>query len=495
MTATTLDIRPDRQAVPGSTWAYARISFDRTGAGLGVERQFSEMTDLAAQLGLPGPLVRRHDNDTSAWSGKKRPGYLELLVAMRDGRCTDLLIWHVDRLTRQPRDLQTIVDIVTEHGVRVHAVKGGRIDLESGEGLLQARIFGDLAEYESRHRSDRVKSKAAERAEQGLPQGGTRPYGYASGGMDVVPREAAVVAELTDRVIAGETCRSLAADLRTRGELAARGGQWTGTGIRDLLRRPRNAGLRETGGTRTRRGRLVPAAWPALVDAAKWEACCGILDDPGRTTSHSNAPKTLLSGIAVCHLGHKMVSGGSRSGRRTYVCDDGAGTRGHLTRKADPVDEMVITALVGLDVPQDDGTVIHRPGLLAHHGLGVQDGESSDPSPVILRQQADGLRKRLSGFVQDYADGLMPRDDYRTNAARLQAQIDELDRKAAVHTVPTALDGLEDATADDFGPEGRLPLDRQRTIVRTLLTVTLHPARPMGRIFDVDSVQIAARTP
>ncbi|MGQ1796990.1 recombinase family protein [Kocuria oceani] len=63
---------------------YARISQDRTGAGLGIERQFTECVEFAEQHGLQ-VVERLADNDISAYSGKRRPGYQELLDVPSQG--------------------------------------------------------------------------------------------------------------------------------------------------------------------------------------------------------------------------------------------------------------------------------------------------------------------------------------------------------------------------------------------------------------------------
>ena len=63
---------------------YTRISQDREGAGLGVERQEADCRALADRLGWK--IVAVHpDNDLSAYSGKPRPGYLALLADLRAG--------------------------------------------------------------------------------------------------------------------------------------------------------------------------------------------------------------------------------------------------------------------------------------------------------------------------------------------------------------------------------------------------------------------------
>jgi len=111
---------------------YCRICADKTGAGLGVERQAADCRELALGLGLGEPEVLS-DNDLSAYSGKRRPGYERLKQGLLDGRWTTLLVWHVDRLCRSVRDLEDIVDLVNGK-VAVHTVKGGEIDLETPGG-------------------------------------------------------------------------------------------------------------------------------------------------------------------------------------------------------------------------------------------------------------------------------------------------------------------------------------------------------------------------
>ena len=169
-----------RKLVAVSIVAYCRISADKTGAGLGVERQAADCRDLAATLGLPDPEVLT-DNDLSAYSDKRRPGYEQLLEGLREGQWTTLLVWHVDRLCRSVRDLEDIVDLVNGR-VAVHTVKGGEINLETPEGRLQARMLGTLARYESEHRSDRVRRALDQNAERGIAHGGPRPYGWTRAG-------------------------------------------------------------------------------------------------------------------------------------------------------------------------------------------------------------------------------------------------------------------------------------------------------------------------
>ncbi|TDF96832.1 recombinase family protein [Arthrobacter terricola] len=86
-----------------STVIYCRISKDKKeGGGLGVKRQEEDCRRLAETNGWDVARVYV-DNDISAYSGKARPEYLEMLAAMREGRIVRILAWHTDRLNNRSR--------------------------------------------------------------------------------------------------------------------------------------------------------------------------------------------------------------------------------------------------------------------------------------------------------------------------------------------------------------------------------------------------------
>ncbi|HYA01279.1 MAG TPA: recombinase family protein, partial [Candidatus Binatia bacterium] len=132
---------------------YARISRDRAGAGLGVDRQAAECRELATRRGWD-VVATFIDNDISAFSGKVRPQYEALLGAIEGGRVEAVLAWHNDRLHRSPKELERFIDLVEHHKVAVAVVQGGDYDLTTSNGRLSARIVGAVARHESEHKSE-----------------------------------------------------------------------------------------------------------------------------------------------------------------------------------------------------------------------------------------------------------------------------------------------------------------------------------------------------
>ena len=184
---------------------YLRISEDRTGAEAGVERQRQDCLELCARLGISDPAIFM-DNDISAYSGKKRPGYLDLFERVKLGP-SRIVAWHVDRLYRRPRELEDLIDLVETHPIRIETVKGGAFDLNTHEGRLMARQLVAIASYESGHKADRIRRANQQKAERGDWHGGAK-YGYGIGGV-LIPEEAAVIREMADRFLAGQSVRQI----------------------------------------------------------------------------------------------------------------------------------------------------------------------------------------------------------------------------------------------------------------------------------------------
>ena len=118
-----------RLDVPVRAAIYVRISKDRTGAGLGVARQEEDCRALCERRGW---LIARVyvDNDVSAYSGKPRPAWRELLADLEAGRMDAVVCWHVDRLTRSPRELEDVIDLHDGQGIALATVTG-EIDLST----------------------------------------------------------------------------------------------------------------------------------------------------------------------------------------------------------------------------------------------------------------------------------------------------------------------------------------------------------------------------
>ena len=134
--------------MPRAAAIYARISSDSEGTGLGVARQVSDCRALADRLGWPVAEVYQ-DNDLSAYSGKRRPAFERLMADLSDGTRDAVIVYHVDRLTRRPIELEQFVTALDTAGVRNVRFVVGDSDLTTGDGLMVVRILAAMAANES----------------------------------------------------------------------------------------------------------------------------------------------------------------------------------------------------------------------------------------------------------------------------------------------------------------------------------------------------------
>jgi site-specific DNA recombinase len=137
---------------------YARISSDRESDGLGVARQIEDCERLAKRKGWR--VVEQYvDDDVSAWSGTKRPEYVRGLADLEAGAINGLLVYDLDRLHRQPSELESFIALCQRLRLTNVASVSGDIDLTTADGQFQARILGAVAKKESDDKSRRIRRK------------------------------------------------------------------------------------------------------------------------------------------------------------------------------------------------------------------------------------------------------------------------------------------------------------------------------------------------
>src|SRR5581483_9898915 len=194
---------------------YVRISRDRPTE---VSTQVQER-DGRAYAGLKEWSVVEVYSDIGLSASKKeviRPGYLQMIKDARAGAFDVLIIWKLDRLGRSVIELARVAEILQRHHVALVSVNDS-IDTSSPGGRFVFTVLSALAQMESEQISMRVTAANAYRAAQGKPQGGgTRTFGYATGGMEVIPEEAALILEAAERVLAGEGTTAIARDWNAR---------------------------------------------------------------------------------------------------------------------------------------------------------------------------------------------------------------------------------------------------------------------------------------
>lgn len=174
---------PDTDVFAGQTRAapvfdsYGRLSWNPTTHELEkIETQHSDNKATITRHG--GVLGLTLDDGLSAWKRNvRRPGFEQLLERAGAGITQGIAVWHVDRLFRQPRDLERLIDLA-DSGFRVFSSHGSR-DLSDPDDRYILRIEVAHAARSSDDTSRRVKRRNQTYRELGRNTGGRPGFGFA----------------------------------------------------------------------------------------------------------------------------------------------------------------------------------------------------------------------------------------------------------------------------------------------------------------------------
>ncbi|MEV5765668.1 recombinase family protein [Micromonospora sp. NPDC052213] len=495
---------------------YLRISKDRTGEAEGVERQEQDCRALIDAKGWT--LVETYaDNDTSATSGRRRPGF-EALMAAVERRAVDVIVpWNADRLYRTPADRLRVVEACRAHAVSLHPVRGTGIDMTTPNGRMVAGMLGEMAWAEVENKSDRQRRANRQAAEKGKPwMTGPRPFGYerANGTLVEHPTEGPLVRQAFTLITSGASLRSVTLMLNRAGARTSLGNEWRHNNVRVMLLNPLYAGLRAyaemppLGAKQSARSRppveqrkLTPGTWEALIPEDVWRASVAVLRDPARTTNVGNfsAVRHLGSNLFRCgrcadQLGTEADAKRSgepvmgvnytnprrdgQQGHRVYKCK-----RCHASRRADPVDAF-IGEVIAARLDRSDVADL----------VAVEKASGTDLA--VLRREAGELRARLDVLADALADGEMTRDQFARANRRAQERLAEVEGRLAEAGSSHVLAGLHGPgsgrrwlTSDD--------IQWRRAVLAALVEVVLHPVktgRPKkGEEIDPTSVEFRWR--
>jgi site-specific DNA recombinase len=401
---------------------YVRISDDTDGDAEGVGRQEKDTARFTTERG--GNVEKVYaENDTSAYKKRRvqrsdehgrtfyayrviRPVYQQMLSDLRGGVIDAAVVYDIDRLARDPRDLEDAIEVVEHYRRPILGTTGG-LDLLSDSGKAMARVMVAMANKSSADTARRVKRKHQDNAEQGIPVGGKRPFGWQDDKRTLDAEEAPLVREAAERVLAGAPLSAIVTDWNSRGIRTTRDNAWTPKALGGVLTNPRVCGysarnLEQSDGktvltvVRDTDGTPVQGVWQPILTVEEWEALCAALEPKTRRPG-GNAHRYLLSGLLACGKCGQPMRGlpRQRAGGTTYAyqCHSRSlGGCGGVSILGPQADELLTEALFRMD-----------------------ERERPEPAPVQSWDREEEL-ERVARLVRDATEawraGILPSEDY-----------------------------------------------------------------------------------
>jgi len=415
----------------------ARISLDPDGEAESPDQQLADGRDLAQQRSAE-VVATYVERDVSGYKQRERPEYDRLIADMRAGKLDVVIVWAIDRLTRQGVvGIAKFLQVMDETGVALISVTQPFLDTTTALGRGVLGLIASLAQAESENTSTRLKRSHRFSAQAGKPHsGGSRHFGYrqtvrgvtlpdAEGEPGtIVESEEAAIHEAIERVKEGQSLRSIARDFNTRdiktpmaGQQRKRkgkpyicSGDWSARSLSQMLRSPRIAAINE------REGERYAGTWEPIISETEHDEIVQLLTTT--TPSARRGKRHLLTGLVRCgNCGGAMATSfykknGVDYPRYACVKDPGNDRCGKVAVVMSKADEYITDQLLRfLSVAQ------LRP-------LEGDDNESELQDQLIEAQGA------MSELVRErFVLRTLTPAHFEGARGELQAQIDALDRR------------------------------------------------------------------
>lgn len=179
--------------------------------------------------------------EDAGYSGKNtdRPEFQRMLARIRKREFTHLLVWKIDRISRNLLDFASLYKELKDLGV-TFVSKNEQFDTSTAMGEAMLKIILVFAELERNMTSERVTATMISRANSGQWNGGRVPYGYTYDPIEHVfsinEAEAESVRFMFESYGKHQSITRLSHELNDRGSRTRLGYEWTPTAVARLLK-------------------------------------------------------------------------------------------------------------------------------------------------------------------------------------------------------------------------------------------------------------------
>jgi site-specific DNA recombinase len=504
---------------------YVRISEDPNDEEKGVTRQAEDVRDLAASLGWQVTKLYE-ENDTSAYKKRHirlpngrsvwrviRPKFRQMLQDYEDGIIDAIIVYDIDRLARQPRDLEDLIDLV-EHFKRPVIGATGNLDLMTDHGKAMARILVTMANKSSGDTARRVAREKLQTAREGNSRPGTRAFGWKADRVTLDPKESALVRKAARLFIAGESWSSVTKFIADSGIPTVMNGKWRIRTVKNIVLSPRIAGIalyngqmrpdREGGSTGVdfldmkaralidEKGDYVQGKWEPILPVEEWEQAISeqLRRTEGTEFTSSNTRAHLLSGLLRCGrilddgTTCNLVMNGTRAKQRTgkytaiYKCPGkvhgGCGRNQRNMGKLDLLIEDLFFLHLEKNAPVDEGTAPEQ-----------------DPYDPIVEKLED-VRSRLVKMRTGMRDGKVSPESFFAVVPGLEQQERKLLASLSKAKNAKKIRDKKLRSPGEVKQEWQQAVNnsaRRALLGQYLQAIVVEPSQTRGTVFDWETIK------
>ena len=287
---------------------YARYS-DSHQRDESIEGQIRECTEYAERNGMT-VLCNYIDRAFSARTAD-RPEFQRMIADSEKRLFEVVLIWKLDRFSRDRYDSAHYKRILRKNGVKVVSVKENIS--EGPEGIILESMLEGYAEYYSAELSEKIQRGQMENALKCKSNGGNIPLGYTvgdDGSIIVNPLAAPLVTEIFTRYDRGDSISEIVESLNDRGLKTKNRKTFSIGGV------SRTLSNRKYIGEYKYRDIIIPKGVPSIIDDALFDRVQSRLAVNKKAPARAKAnDEYLLTTKLICGTCERLMVGESGTSR------------------------------------------------------------------------------------------------------------------------------------------------------------------------------------
>jgi len=215
--------------------AYIRCSTEgQATEGVSLQTQAEAIRRYAQYKGL-AIVEEIEDAGVSGGINRARQGFINLLDRIQAGDVQVIILYSLERLSRDMLTLLALERLLHEYDVELHTVEG-QLDTSTPDGFMNFAMRAFMGEMERRQVKHRTRRALQHKKRQGQVVGSI-PFGYSRQGDQLVPvaREQAVIGKANELYRCGLRLVEITERLNGQGITTRSGKAWTPMQVKRLL--------------------------------------------------------------------------------------------------------------------------------------------------------------------------------------------------------------------------------------------------------------------
>ena len=380
---------------------YARYSSDSQREE-SIEGQLRECTEYAKRNGIT--ILRSYIDRALSARTADRPEFQNMIKDSEQKLFDVVLIWKLDRFSRDRYDSAHYKRILKKNGVKVISVKENISD--GPEGIILESMLEGYAEYYSAELSEKIRRGQKENALKGRNNGGGIPLGYLLGDeqkLALDPVTAPIVREIFQRYADGEIVRTIVEDFNRRGLKTKSGKPFSPNSFNRILKNRKYIGEYQYQDV------VIPGGVPAILSDDLFYRVQARLEKNKRAPATAKADVDyLLTTKLFCGICERMMigeSGTSHTGDKHYYYKCAGAKRKLGCKKKSAKKDFIERAAVVLTVNR-----VLKDEEIDRIADGILTLQASEDTtiPALKKQLADterGIENMLNAIQQGVLTG------------------------------------------------------------------------------------------